>query len=53
MRTHHGLINGVCGLVRKDASGKARDNLGHTLLKACSKDVVRHQHVVTEEVKVG
>ena len=52
LAAHHGLINGVRGLVRKDARGQARHQLLHLELTAALHDVVVHQRVVAVELHV-
>ena len=49
----HGLINGVGGLVRKDACREARDDLLNFVLVAQGEDVVIDWHVNAEELQVG
>ena len=52
LAAHHGLINGVRGLVREDSGGQARHQLLHFELTAALHDVVVHERVVAVELDV-
>ena len=49
----HGFVDGVGGLVRKNAGGQTRDDLFDAKFVTEPQDVLVHFHVLGEEVEVG
>lgn len=44
--SHHGLIDGVGGLIREDTGGQAGHHFAHTPLESCMEDVVIDVYVL-------
>lgn len=49
--SHHGLVNRVGGLIRKDAGGQAGDHPDHTDFMRCLQHIVIDEDVVSLEKK--